>query len=120
MVSARPVFSLSGGNGLHQALAEGLLADHQAAIVILNRAGHDFRSRSGAAVHDHHERHLYAAIAAHGVIAPLLRSAPVMRNDQLILVQEHVGNRHGFIQQAAGIAAQIENQSLEVGRSRVA
>ena len=39
----------------------------------------------------------------------------MMRNDQLILVQEHVGNRDRFIQQTAGIAAQVEHQAIELG-----
>ena len=104
------------GNGLHQALSEALLADHQSAVMILDRAGNDFRGRSRPAIDDHHQGHGDAAIAAHRVIAPLLRRAPVMRHDQLVLVQEHVGNRHGFVQQAAGISAQVENQPVELGR----
>ncbi len=103
------------GNGLHEALSEALLADHQAAVMILDRAGNDFRSRGGAAVDDHHQRHGHAAVAAHGVVAALRRGAPVMRNDQLILVEEHVGNGHGFVQQAAGISAQVEDQAVELG-----
>ena len=38
-----------------------------------------------------------------------------MGHDQLVLVQEHVGNGHGFIQQAAGISAQIKNNAVELG-----
>ncbi len=38
-----------------------------------------------------------------------------MRNDQLILVQEHVGNGHGFVQQSAGISAQVKHQAIELG-----
>ncbi len=37
-----------------------------------------------------------------------------MGNDQLSLVQELVGHAHAFVQQAAGILPQIENQSLEI------
>ena len=35
----------------------------------------------------------------------------MVRNDHLALLQEMVGHRHAFIQQAAGIAAQIEHQA---------
>ena len=35
-------------------------------------------------------------------------------NDHLSLAQELVGYAHAFAQQAAGILAQVENQSLEV------
>ncbi len=37
----------------------------------------------------------------------------MMRNDQLALVQEHVADSHRFIQQAARIAAHIQNQAVE-------
>ena len=37
-----------------------------------------------------------------------------MGNDQLILVEEHVGNGHGFVQQAAGISAQVQNEAVEL------
>ena len=50
-------------NGLHQALAESGFADDQAAVVILNGAGHDFRRRSGAAIDQHDQRIIFAAIA---------------------------------------------------------
>src|SRR5690606_21856186 len=41
---------------LHRALAEGLLADDQAAAVILDRAGEDFRGRRRAAVDEYRQR----------------------------------------------------------------
>ena len=37
-----------------------------------------------------------------------------MRNDELSLLQELVGHADAFAQQSAGVAAQIEDQSLEV------
>ncbi len=39
-----------------------------------------------------------------------------MRDDELILVEEHVRDGHGFVQQAAGIAAEIENDAVELKR----
>ncbi len=39
-------------------------------------------------------------------------------NDQLTLVQELVGDAHAFTQQAAGILAQVKNQSLQDRPSR--
>ena len=41
-------------NGLHQAFAKSGFADNQPAIMILNRASHDFRRRSRAAVNQNH------------------------------------------------------------------
>ena len=37
-----------------------------------------------------------------------------MRNDQLSLTQELVSNADAFVEQAAGILPQIEDQSLQV------
>jgi hypothetical protein len=38
---------------LHRALAVGLLADDEAAAVILNRAGEDLRGRCAEPIHQH-------------------------------------------------------------------
>ncbi len=38
----------------------------------------------------------------------------MMRNNDLSLLQEFVGNANPLAQQAAGISAQIENQPLEI------
>ena len=81
--------------------------------MILNCAGHDFGCGSGAAIDDYDQRNRYAAIAAHRIVATFGGSPSVVRNDQLVLVQEHVRNRDSFVQQTAGIAAQIQNESIE-------
>jgi hypothetical protein len=39
----------------------------------------------------------------------------MVRNDQLVLVQEHVTNRDGLIQQAARVPAHIQNQAIQRG-----
>ena len=38
----------------------------------------------------------------------------MMRNDQLTLLQELVGNAHAFVEQAARILPQVENQALQI------
>ena len=55
-----------------------------------------------------------ALIAADRVVAALGRSAAVMRNDELIFVEEHVADGYGFVQQAAGIAAHVEDEAIEL------
>ncbi len=37
-----------------------------------------------------------------------------MRNDELIFVEEHVADGDGFIEQAAGIAAHVEDEAIEL------
>ena len=82
--------------------------------MILNRAGNDLRRRSREAVHQHDDRIILAAVAVLRDVALLRRGAAVMRNDELSLLQELVGHANAFAQQSAGIAAQIENQSLQI------
>ena len=101
---------------LHEALAEACLADDQAAIVILNGAGDDFRSRRALAVDQHDERNLDALIAAHRIVAAFRRRAAAMRNHELILFEEHVRHADGLIQQAAAVAAQVDDQSVELAK----
>src|SRR5260370_22090504 len=67
-------------DGLHQALAEGYFACDEAAIVILNGSGDDFGGRSGAAIHQHYERIVFAAVAT-GCHVPLLRRRPAVVGD---------------------------------------
>src|SRR5439155_24433341 len=42
---------------LHESLAERRGAEHQRAIMVLQRAGHDLRGRRRSAVGEYHERH---------------------------------------------------------------
>ena len=83
--------------------------------MILNRAGENFRSRRGTAIDEHDERHLYSAVTVHGVVASLLGCPAVMRDDQLVLIEEHVRDRDSLVEQASGIAAQVEDEAVELG-----
>ena len=43
-----------------------------------------------------------------------------MRNDQLVLVEEHVRHAYGLIEQAAAVVAQVNNQAVELGNVQLA
>src|SRR5690606_8593867 len=43
-------------DGLHRALAEGVLAEHERAALVLERARHDLRGAGAAGVHEHDDR----------------------------------------------------------------
>ncbi len=103
-------------DGLHQALAESGFADDEAAIMVLHGARNDFGGGGGIAVHENYERDVITLIAANGVVAALGGSAAMVRDDELIFVEEHVADSHGFVEQAARIAAHVENQAVERGR----
>ncbi len=60
-----------GINSLHQTLSECDFADNQAAIVILNRSGHDLSSRSRAFVHQHNHWIFASTIAVSRRVALL-------------------------------------------------
>ena len=79
-------------HGLHQALAERDFADDQAAVVILDCARNNFSCRSGESVHQNDNRIILAAVAMLRDVALLSRSASVVRNDELSLLQELVGD----------------------------
>src|SRR5260370_1016666 len=57
---------------------------------------------------------LHAALPI--LVPPLRRCPPMMRNDQLVLVQEHVANRDRLIQQAARVPAHVQDQAIQRGR----
>src|SRR4029077_8564084 len=103
-------------DGLYQALAESGFADDETAIVVLHGAGDDFGGGSGIAVYENYEWDAVTLIAANGVTAALGGGAAVVRDDELVFIEEHVADGHGFVEQAAGIAAHVENQAVEGGR----
>src|ERR1700730_9727716 len=81
--------------GLHQAFAEAIFTDHQAAIVILYGARNDFRRGGALPVDQHHHGNSDALIAAHGVVATLRGRTAAMRNNDFVFVEEHVGKADG-------------------------
>src|ERR1700691_2772471 len=100
-------------HGLYQAFAKRDFTHNQSAIVVLNRSGDDLCRGRGQAVHQHYKRIILATVAVLRYVTLFRGSATVMRNDELVFLQELVGHAHTFAQQAAGITAQIKNQTLE-------
>src|ERR1700691_5218349 len=100
---------------LHQALTEAGFSNDQAAIVVLNGARHDFRGRGALSVDQHNDGNFQALISTQGVIAPLRGQTPVMRNHNFVLVQEHVGQTDGLVEQSAAVVAQVHDESIELG-----
>jgi hypothetical protein len=83
---------------LHQSFAERGLAQHPRAIVILQRARHDLGCRSRHSVHQDDDGIVISAIAVSGTIDLFRRSAPAMRNDSLVLLQELVRHRDALVE----------------------
>ena len=102
---------------LHQALAEGGFAHDQGAVVILQRAGDDLSRRSGIAIHQHHDGEGLAVVAVGGRVVLVGIGAAALGDDGLSLGQQVVADLNRLAQQAAGIAAQVEDQPLQVGEA---
>src|SRR5882672_4336308 len=87
--------------------------------MVLHGAGNNLGGGGGVAVYQDDERDVVALVAAHGVVATLCGGAAMVRDDELILVEEHIADGYGFIEQAARISAHIENQAIERRRVKL-
>ena len=99
---------------LHQALAESDFTGDQSAVVILNRAGNDLSCGSSQPIDQHYDRIIFAAVTVLRNVALLGGGASVVRDDDLSLLQELIGNTNTFAEQAAGIATQVEDQTFQI------
>ncbi len=103
---------------LHRTLAEGALADQDAAAAVLDRAGHDLRGAGAAFVdQDHHRNGQRAPFAARFVdfLVAILEAL----DQDCALRHELAGDVDGGAQEAAGVAAQVEDQPARVGGEHV-
>ena len=101
---------------LHRALAEGGLADHQAATVVLDRAGEDFRCRSRTAIGQHRQR----AVPGHaGVVVAVDADAAAgfAHLHHRALVDEQAGEFDRFVQRTAAVVAQVHDHAVDVLRA---
>ena len=101
-------------DGLDEALAEGGFADDEGAVVILQSAGDDLSGRGGVAVDEDDDGELRALFAVGGAVDLVREGAAALRDDDLALLEELVGDVDGFVEQTAGVAAEVEDQAVEV------
>src|SRR5690606_2428920 len=98
---------------LHRALAEGGLADDQAAAVVLDRASEDFRRRRRATVDQHRQR----AIPCNAAVAVAFHADPATGLAHLhhrALVDEQAGQLDRLGQRAAAVVAQVEYHAIDI------
>ena len=95
---------------LHRALAEALLADDQRAIVILERAGHDFARGRAHAIDQQDDGVARLGPAPLGVLFGALARVLRGRRHDGAVVEEGVGNLHRLIEKAARVAAEVEDE----------
>src|SRR5580692_9088139 len=82
--------------------------------MILNGSGDDLGGRGCEPVYQYDDGIILAAVAMLRDVAFLGRGATVVRDDELSLLQELVGDADALTEQTARIAAQVEDESLEV------
>src|SRR6267142_2009027 len=87
--------------------------------MVLHGAGNNLGGGGGVAVYQDDERDVVALVAAHGVVATLCGGAAMVRDDELILVEEHIADGYCFVEQAAGVAAHVEKQAIEGWRIKL-
>src|SRR6185437_181213 len=98
---------------LHRALAEGVLADDDTPVVVLDRAREDLRRRGAVAIDQHGQRT--------GVGGRLLRTievldvaGPVAQLHDRAVRDEEAGEGGRLRQIAAAVVPQVEHQSVDV------
>ena len=99
---------------LHRAFAEGARTDNRRALVILQRAGDDFRRRGGAAIDQHDNRLPLREIARPSIVALRFFGVAAACGDNLALVDEGVHDLNRLIKQSARIVAQIDDVAFEL------
>ena len=104
-----------GHHALDETLAERAATDECAAVPILDGAGDDFGGRGGAFVDEDDEGVWVFAVgaevaAAVGVEVLVGSATAFLIDDELAAVEEFVGEVAGDVEEAAGVAAEVENK----------
>ncbi len=100
--------------GLDEALTEGGFAGDQGVVVILQCADDDLGGGGGTAIDQDNDGVLGALLAVGGAVYLVRERATALADDDLALLEELVGHVDGFGQQAAGVAAEVEDEALHV------
>ena len=97
---------------LHQAFSESASAHNHAAVPVLDGAGEDFAGRSRILVDNYHQIDVAEFSVAVGALFVSWRASALGVHNQLVLVEEFVGNLGCNFQIAAAIIGYIEYQLL--------
>ena len=95
---------------LDESLAERTATNNRTTVVILQCPGEDFARRRASLVDQHHNVHVLCGARAVGVFAELFMLAVFRVDDQLVFVQEFVGDHDGLVEIAARVAPQVEDE----------
>ncbi len=101
-------------DALHRSLAEGSQADDCGALLVLQGAGDDFRRRGCTWIGQDHDRLAVQHVALFGLIADDVFRIAAALADDLATIEEQVCDADRLFQQAAGIVAQVEHETLHL------
>jgi hypothetical protein len=104
---------VDGHDGLHGALAEGLLAHDNGAALVLQGAGDDLGRGGTAAVDQHRQRRAVEDVVRAGLELELGVLDAAHGVDDQALVQEGVADADRGVEHAAGVVAQVEHHALQ-------
>ena len=100
---------------LHRALAVGLLADDEAALVVLDRAREDLRG-GGARAIDEHDQRAFPRDARLRIVEHLDAAAGLAQLHDRPALDEQADQARRFRQVAAAVVAQVDDQRLDALR----
>ena len=95
---------------MHEPLAKRATTDNRATIVILQGSGQNLTRRGTILVNQYGNLQILRRAHAVGILTQLTMVAILGVDNQLLLVQELVGDEDGLIEEPARVAAQVENQ----------
>src|SRR5579864_327480 len=110
----RAIAAAERNDGLHRSLAERAGADQRRALVVLQRAGDDFRRRSRAAIDQDDERLALGEVARMRRAALGFLGVAAAGRDDLAALEERVGDRDRLLQEPARIVAQVDDVALDL------
>ncbi len=98
---------------LHAALPEALPPDDDGAVQVLQRAGHDLARARALRGDEHRHGELALAAVVAGQLGLAQRAVDADGGDDGALLDEGVAHLDGLLQEAAGVAAHVEDEPLE-------
>ena len=102
--------------GLYQSLAEGAVADDHGAVEVLQRSGSDLAGTGRAAVDDDGQGNLGVNGVDGGLVGALARLVAAAHDEHLrTLGDKAAHNLDGSLDNAAAIAAQVQDDALDPG-----
>src|SRR5690606_36080507 len=104
--------ALEGEQVLHRALTEGRLADHDAALVVLDRSPEDFGGALAVAIHEYRERPRVRG-RVRRIGQNVDRAARLLELDDRAAVDAQAAELGGLREVTAAVLAQVDDEAVD-------